>query len=756
MSSINLWGYTEKNFQKEKYPLNETLFALGNGYIGTRGSFEEKSDFGGHDGTFINGFYDYYDLSYGEKYNGYPDRSHAMLNVTNGKRIDIYINNERFSLEKGTIKDYVREIDFKKGILTRRVTWISEKGDEILYESERLVSFYEKHLMISKIRITPLNFDGDIKVVSYLEGDVKNITKENDPRIGVEFQGDELKVLECKIDNNRGEIISRTKSSNLGLICLMANNIKCDDQYDSSYEQNDKSVSHVFNIKAEKNKVIDLEKYIVYKSYKNELNDNLYSEVIGIVEEAFTKKYDFYKQKQKEFIDDFWFNTDILIDGDDATQQGIRFNMFHLLQSVGRDSLTNISAKGLTGEGYEGHYFWDTEIYILPFFLYTNPNIAKQLVNYRYNLLDSARKRAKEMQYKKGALYPWRTINGEECSAYFPAGTAQYHINGDIAYTVCKYVEATNDEEFMVEKGAEILIETARLWLEIGHFNSKGEFHICCVTGPDEYTAIVNNNVYTNLMAANNLHNAYKAAMLLQKKYPAQYKKLVDKINIEESEIDNFEVAANEMYVPYDEHRKLYPQDDSFFDKPKWDFIDSEDKHPLLMHYHPLNIYRAQVCKQADLILAEFLLGGYFDREQKMRDYDYYEKITTHDSSLSTCIFSIMANELGLYDKAYDYFGDSVRTDIDNLHNNTSAGIHTANMAGAWMSIIYGFAGMRVEDGILRFSPHLPNQWNSYRFRVSFRGRIIEVCVTKDNTEFKILHGEPIMIYNEEKSIKVV
>lgn len=756
MSSINLWGYTEKNFQKEKYPLNETLFALGNGYIGTRGSFEEKSDFGGHDGTFINGFYDYYDLSYGEKYNGYPDRSHAMLNVTNGKRIDIYINNERFSLEKGTIKDYVREIDFKKGILTRRVTWISEKGDEILYESERLVSFYEKHLMISKIRITPLNFDGDIRVVSYLEGDVKNITKENDPRIGVEFQGDELKVLECKIDNNRGEIISRTKSSNLGLICLMANNIKCDDQYDSFYEQNDKSISHVFNIKAEKNKVIDLEKYIVYKSYKNELNDNLYSEVIGIVEEAFTKKYDFYKQKQKEFIDDFWFNTDILIDGDDATQQGIRFNMFHLLQSVGRDSLTNISAKGLTGEGYEGHYFWDTEIYILPFFLYTNPDIAKQLVNYRYNLLDSARKRAKEMQYKKGALYPWRTINGEECSAYFPAGTAQYHINGDIAYTVCKYVEATNDEEFMVEKGAEILIETARLWLEIGHFNSKGEFHICCVTGPDEYTAIVNNNVYTNLMAANNLHNAYKAAMLLQKKYPAQYKKLVDKINIEESEIDNFEVAANEMYVPYDEHRKLYPQDDSFFDKPKWDFIDSEDKHPLLMHYHPLNIYRAQVCKQADLILAEFLLGGYFDREQKMRDYDYYEKITTHDSSLSTCIFSIMANELGLYDKAYDYFGDSVRTDIDNLHNNTSAGIHTANMAGAWMSIVYGFAGMRVEDGILRFSPHLPNQWNGYRFRVSFQGRIIEVCVTKDNTEFKILHGEPIMIYNEEKSIKVV
>ncbi len=422
--------------------------------------------------------------------------------------------------------------------------------------------------MLSKLTLTPLNFDGEIILVSSLDGKVTNITKADDPRIGVEFQGDELRVMKTDITHDVGELISETKSSGLGLITLMKNNMEYDGELRRSTKQLDTYISHQYTIEAKKEKQIILEKYVTYHAYKDVQHENICIEARNCMEEAYKQGYNTYVSKQKAYLSSFWEHADVQIVGDDATLQGIRFNMYHLLQSVGRDGYTNIAAKGLTGEGYEGHYFWDTEIYILPFFIYTNPDIAKKLVEYRYHLLDAARKRRKEMQYKKGALYPWRTINGEECSAYYPAGTAQYHINADIAYTVCKYVEATNDEAFLADAGLEMLVETARLWLQIGNYNDKDEFHICCVTGPDEYTAVVNNNVYTNLMAAHNLRNAYEAAKRVEKKYPEQYATLVRKIEIEPQELMSFLEASEKMYLPYDNKRQLYPQDDSFFQKP--------------------------------------------------------------------------------------------------------------------------------------------------------------------------------------------
>ncbi|QUI25157.1 glycoside hydrolase family 65 protein [Vallitalea pronyensis] len=755
MHNIDVWGIKEDALDPNNYPLHETLFALGNGYIGTRGNFEEGTSFGGHDGTFINGFYDYYDLTYGEKYNGYPHRSHAMLNVTDGKRTAIFIQGEKLDLATGTIDDYERHINFREGILIRSFKWTSSKGYTVAYRSERLLSLDNKHLMLNKLTLTPLNFDGDITLVSSLDGDVTNITKADDPRIGVEFQGDELRVVKTQITHELGELVSKTKSSELGLITLMKHRLIYDGQIQRTLEQKDKFIAHHYTLAATNNKAITLEKYVTYHTYENTQHEQMDSASKKCIEEAYNLGYHAYVVKQKAYLHSFWEHADVEIKGDDATLQGIRFNMFHLLQSVGRDGYTNIAAKGLTGEGYEGHYFWDTEIYILPFFIYTNPNIAKKLVEYRYHLLDAARKRREDMQYKKGALYPWRTINGEECSAYYPAGTAQYHINADIAYTVCKYVEATNDEAFLVEAGLEMLIETARLWLQIGHYNDQEAFHICCVTGPDEYTAVVNNNVYTNLMAAHNLRNAYEAAKQIEKKYPKEYQALVDKIGLDSQELQDFDKASKKMYVPYDHKRKLYPQDDSFFQKPLWDFERSKDKRPILMHYHPLNIYRAQVCKQADLILLEFLLGHQFDQEQKKRDYDYYEKITTHDSSLSTCIFSIMANELGYYDKGYDYFIHSARTDIDDMHHNTTAGVHTANMAGTWLSIVFGFGGMREVDGELHFNAHLPQQWDSYSFHITFKDRRIRVKVDGDGVHFVLLEGEPLKVYDKGEALVI-
>ncbi|MBU3180191.1 glycoside hydrolase family 65 protein [Clostridium psychrophilum] len=432
--------------------------------------------------------------------------------------------------------------------------------------------------------------------------------------------------------------------------------------------------------------------------------------------------------------------------------------MFHLLQSSGRDGKTNIPAKGLSGEGYEGHYFWDTEMYMIPFFNNNSPNVSRKLLEYRFGILDKSRQRALQMGYKKGALYAWRTINGDECSAYYPAGTAQYHINADIAFSIKKYMEVTEDKEFLIQFGAEMLFETARFWIQLGGFvERKGnKFCINCVTGPNEYTAMVNNNCYTNLMAKENLKYTYEVAVWMKDSYLEVYKDLSKKINLEENELFLWKRAADQMFIPYDEKLKIYMQDDSFLNKEVWDFKNTpKENYPLLVHYHPLTIYKYQVCKQADTVLAEFLLNHKFSKEQKKRDYDYYEAITTHDSSLSMCIFSIMANEVGYHKKAYNYFMKTARMDLDNIQGNTKDGIHAANMAGTWMGIVNGFAGMRTHDGVLSFTPYLPDKWEAYSFKVNYKNRTINVNVNKTGVEYKLLYGANILIIDSGNKIEL-
>jgi alpha,alpha-trehalose phosphorylase len=464
--------------------------------------------------------------------------------------------------------------------------------------------------------------------------------------------------------------------------------------------------------------------------------------------------YDKLKEEQYEFLADFWDKADVEIRGDMPLQQAIRFNLFHLLQSVGRDGKTNICAKGLTGEGYEGHYFWDTEMYVIPAFLYSNPAISRKLLEYRYSTLDKARVRAREMSHSTGALFPWRTINGEECSGYFPAGTAQYHINADIAHAIKIYMEVTQDYEFLLRYGAEVLFETARLWVDLGFFSDEkgGKFCINCVTGPDEYTAIVNNNFYTNLMAKENLEYAYNTAVWLKENHNPEYDRLVSSIGLEPEEIALWNIAADNMYVPNCEKHGIHPQDDSFLEKEVWDFENvPKENYPLLLHYHPLVIYRHQVCKQADVVLALFLLGNKFSLEQKRKDYDYYEKVTTHDSSLSACIFSIVANDIGYHEKAYDYFIKTARMDLDDYQGNTHHGVHTANMAGSWMCIVNGFAGMRVYDSALSFQPYIHPDWEEYSFKINYRGSIIKLTINSKGTTYRLVEGEELEITHRDK-----
>jgi alpha,alpha-trehalose phosphorylase len=417
-----------------------------------------------------------------------------------------------------------------------------------------------------------------------------------------------------------------------------------------------------------------------------------------------------------------------------------------------------VPAKGLTGHAYEGHYFWDTEIYVLPFLTYTSPRIARNLLAFRYKTLPQARERARQLGHR-GAMFPWRTISGEEASAYYAAGTAQYHINADIMYALRKYVQATGDEQFLRDCGAEMLVETARLWLDLGFYSDAkgGKFCINAVTGPDEYNTVVNNNAYTNLMARENLRYAAETVKSLQATEPDSYKALVHKTALEPSEVEAWSRAAENMYVPYDEKLKIIPQDDSFLEREPWDFRNTpSDHYPLLLFYHPLIIYRKQVIKQADVVLAMFLLGDVFSQETKKRNFHFYDPLTTGDSSLSSCVEAIIAAQTGDMEKAFRYGMAALLMDLADVGGNVKDGCHIASMGGAWMMLAYGFGGMRDHDGTLSFWPRRAPQDNAIlRFPVTYRGQILEVEIAQEKVEYTLREGECLVIRHETEKVQL-
>lgn len=754
------WKVVESRFDVRDNFKNETIFTLGNGYIGFRGDFEENYKWDpaiGSCGTYLNGFYETRDICYGESYYGSAEKDETMLNVTNGKIIKLYIEDEEFDMRKGSILEYYRVLDLKEGVLKRHIVWCSEKGKKVNIDIIRLVSQSNKYLASIRYEVTPLNFSGKVSIASYLDGDVRNRSEGNDPRVGSGLSGRVLKPMGCTVRGSFGEIIEATRATDFSLACAMENETAAECEYTVRNVCDELKSGVIYDFNAVREHSIRVDKFIAYTTSRDFSKDEIADKAREIVIQAKNDGFEKILNGQNEFMKKFWYRADVCIDGDDAIQQGIRFNMFHLLQSAGRDGKTNIAAKGLTGEGYEGHYFWDSETYVLPFFVYTYPAIARKFLEYRYSILDDARERAGQLDLK-GALFPWRTIGGKECSAYYPAGTAQYHIDADIAFAIKRYMESTDDIDFLVNYGAEILFETARMWSSLGSFieHRGNKFCINCVTGPDEYTAIVNNNYYTNIMARENLKYALETAKWMNENKPEEFKALSQKIGLSIDEVLFWKKAADNMYLPYDRKLNIFLQDDAFLDRTPWDFADTpKDKHPLLLHYHPLAIYRHQVCKQADLVLVLYLLSHKFTTDEIKRNLEFYEKVTTHDSSLSECIFSIVSSEAGYFDKSYKYFLSTARMDLDDSHGNTKDGVHTANMAGAWLCVINGFAGMRVHDGILEFNPHLPEKWESYSFKVTYKNRLIEVLVSRKAVKYELLEGEDIEIFADGKKLSL-
>lgn len=728
--------------KQQKLLWGETVFHNANGYIGVRGNFEEgyPASFTSIRGQYINAFYDITDMKQAEALCGLVEEKQTMLNVADTQSVRIELGEEAFSLFEGTVKAAERWVDMKTGVTGRRVDWVSPQGQELTFTFRRMTSFVRLSLFLQEITVASHNYEGPVRFLSGHKGEVRNFCDPSDPRVA----GESPQYLFAKeVKQRKGRTFITAKTSRSGLKAVSGVGHRIPEGYHTEIRLQEREAQHVITGRISPGEEVCLYKYSWFSDSIRESAPEIAAMdgLDGVMEVPAEKLYD----EQEQYLAGFWEAGLLEIEGDEDLNLAVHYNMYALLQSAGRDCHGNMAAKGLSGEGYEGHFFWDTEMYAMPSFLMIQPKIAETLLSFRYETLDKARENARKLGHKKGALYPWRTINGEECSGYFPSGTAAYHISGDVAYAVTAYYLATNDREFLYRKGAEMLMETARLWVDTGSF-AEGKFQIQDVTGPDEYTCMVNNNYYTNALAKYNLEWAVKCAALL--KEAGEWDALCEKIHLEQEEVEQFERAAACMYLPYDEALDINPQDDSFLQKKRWDFANTpKENYPLLLHYHPLALYRRQVCKQADTVLAHFILEDYQKLSTIRNSFLYYEGVTTHDSSLSTCVFCIMAAKLGMVEKAVEYFGESAKLDLFNTHKNTKDGIHTANMAGNYMAITYGFAGLRIKESGLYLSPCIPARWKSYRFRFSWQGTRMEVTVDRKECRVRRLEGRPVTLH---------
>jgi alpha,alpha-trehalose phosphorylase len=761
------WNVIEKAFHPEFLAQAETMSALGNGYLGMRGCPEEGGP-NAENGTFINGFYETRPIVYGEDAYGFAKTGQTICNVTDSKIIKLFVDDEPFWLPNAHLLKYDRRLNMKSGTLDREILWETLAGKQVSITSRRLLSFANRHVAAISYCVTLLNAQAFVVISSEMAANETSAGDSgDDPRLARGFPGRVLHPRASYSKDRRIVLCHATQKSRFTLTCATDNALEssCLHSYKVAHTTDFGQVA--FTIDAQPGRPIELTKYMVYHTSQTASAEDLCGRAEWTLDRVVTQGFQQLLASQEQYMDEFWCRSDVLIKDirEDRVkrstveiQQAIRFNLFHILQASARAEDTGVPAKGLTGQAYEGHYFWDTEIYLLPFLIYTSPRIARNLLAFRYKMLPQARARAKELGHR-GAMFPWRTINGEEASAYYAAGTAQYHINADIMYALRKYVQATGDEVFLREFGAEMLVETARLWLDLGFYSDAkgGKFCINGVTGPNEYNAVVNNNAYTNLMARENLRYATEVVESLRATEPDAYNALVQKTALEPSEAKAWTCAAENMYVPYDEKLKIIPQDDNFLDKQPWDFRTTPAEHyPLLLFYHPLNIYRKQVIKQADVILAMFLLGDVFSPETKKRNFDFYDPLTTGDSSLSSCVEAIIAAQIGDMDKAIRYGMAALLMDLADVGGNVKDGCHIASMGGTWMMLTYGFGGMRDHDGTLSFWPRRAPEDNAVlRFPVTYRGQLLEVEIGLEKVEYALREGERLVIRHETEEVEL-
>ena len=710
----------------------ESIFALANGHMGLRGTLEEGEP-RARPGTYLSGVFEERPLPHAEAGYGYPESGQTVVNVTDGKLIRLIVEDSPFDMRYGEVTAHERVLDLRRGLLRRQTEWTSPGGASVRVSSQRLVSYTQRTIAAITYEVTPIDRDLYVAVQSDLLANepVAN-PYPGDPRAAAVLAAPLRSELAAHHDQ-RAVLVHQTGRSRLRVAAGMDHVLDTPSHAEPTLEAAGDLARFTVAAHLPLGASLRLVKFLAYGWSSQRSAPALRDQVEGALANAVLSGWGTLAERQRAFLDDYWQRADVEIEGDPELQQAVRFALFQLLQAGVRGEQRAIPAKGLTGPGYDGHAFWDSETYVLPVLTYTAPDAARDALRWRHSTLDLARERAQTLGLA-GASFPWRTIRGEECSGYWPAGTAAFHVNADIADATARYVAATGDTDFEARYGAELLVETARLWMSLGHLDEDG-FRIDGVTGPDEYTAVVDDNVYTNLMAQRNLREAAAAA--------ERQPDAAAGLGVDADEIAAWRRAAEVVVLPYDDKRGVHSQSEGFTQHADWDFeATTADAYPLLLHVPYFNLYRKQVVKQADLVLAMHLRGDAFSAEQKVRNFSYYEARTVRDSSLSAAPQGVIAAEVGHLDLAYDYWAETALLDLHDLHRNTGSGLHVAALAGAWTVAVAGFGGMRDHNGAITFAPRLPAALRRLRFRLTFQGRGLLVDVTPAEATYHLLEGD--------------
>ncbi len=751
---VDEWALVESHIDNDDLGTTETLFSVGNGYLGLRGNVDEGRDSYTH-GTFVNGFHETWPIQHAEEAFGFARVGQTIVNAPDAKVIRLYVDDEPLLLPIADLIEYERRLDFRTGVMSRDILWRTPGGKRVRVRSRRMVSFTQRHLAVLTFEVTMLDDYAPVAISSQI---LNRQDGEDEYHVRSKAMGEGVDPRKAGQMNHRvlnpqsnwgtiadGRVALGYQCTESGMTIAVAadHRLETANNYTKRIQTDDDLAKMTYRIDAEPGQPIVLTKLVSYHTSRGVPSRELLDRCRRTLDRAHDEGLDKQFDDQRAWLDGFWERSDVEIPGQPEVQQATRWNLFQIAQASARAEGTGIPAKGVTGSGYGGHYFWDTEIYVLPFLTYTTPRAARNALRFRYTLLDAARSRAKQLA-QHGALFPWRTINGEEASAYYAAGTAQYHIDADISYALSQYLAATGDLDFLTREGVDILVETARMWVDLGFWRDEddGTFHIHGVTGPDEYTTVVNDNLFTNVMARFNLSRAAKAVRELAARDGIEYERVVERLGLAMSEVDDWERAAADMAVPFDEHLGVHPQDQHFLEREVWDLEHTPlDKRPLLLNYHPLVIYRFQVLKQADVVLALFLQGDHFTPEEKRADFEYYDPITTGDSTLSAVVQSIMAAEVGYHDLALRYFLSALFVDLADRHQNTSDGVHVASTGGVWSALVSGFGGFRDHGGVFTIDPRLPEAWESLTYRLTLLGTRVRVTVLPDRVDLEVEDG---------------
>lgn len=740
---INEWALTETRPARQDLGANESMFTVANGYLGFRGNVEEGRDSHSH-GTFINGFHETFGIRHAEEAYGFAKTGQTIVNAPDAKLVRLYVDDEPLLLSVADLHEYERTLDMRAGYLRRHLIWRTPGGKRVQLTTRRMVSMTERHVGLITLEVTVLDDDAAVVVSSQIlnrqDGEDEYhvpsaaLGEGFDPRRAESFERRVLIPEGNGVEDGQPWLGYRVARSGMTIAVAAHHDIQTTDPHTVSTDVQDDLAKVTVCVAATAGTTLSVVKTVAYHTSRGvppiELRDRGLRTLARVAEAGAQALLD----AQKAWFDDFWTNSDVEIGGQPRLQQVTRFNIFQLAQATARAESNGIPAKGLSGSGYSGHYFWDTEIYVSPFLTYTNARVARSALRFRYQLLPVARQRAAELA-QRGALYAWRTINGEEASAYYAAGTAGYHINADIAYALDQHANATDALDFIAREGIDILVETARAWQDLGFWREEqGDhiFHIHGVTGPDEYTTVVDDNLFTNAMAKHNLAVAAKHVRLLRSRDPVAYGDMVHRLNLSEDEVLGWDEAAAGMAIPFDEAQGIHPQDARFLEREVWDLDGTpESQRPLLLHFHPLVIYRFQVLKQADVVLAMFLQGDIFTREQKRSNFDYYDPLTTGDSTLSAAAQSIIASEVGYDGLALRYFYAGAFVDLIDSHGNATQGLHIASAGGVWSSLVSGFGGFRDRAGSFTIDPNLPRSWEHLTYRITIKDQAFTVRITE-------------------------